>query len=189
MSTAHAELTELENQLMSLRERISKLRDERADPIPGFGLQTLQGQVTLTQLFGAKDELLVIHNMGIGCSYCTLWADGLNGFVPHLESRASVVLVSPDAPEVQRAFARDRGWNYLLASDDTRQFSKAMGFYTEEGAQPGISAFHKDINGRITRTGSANFGEYDDFCPIWHILGLLKGGVGEWAPKYRYLDV
>ncbi len=45
------------------------------------------------EMFGDKKQLLLIHNMGQGCRYCTLWADGFNGFLKHLESVMSVVLV------------------------------------------------------------------------------------------------
>ena len=55
--------------------------------------------------FGSKDRLLLIHNMGAKCSYCTLWADGINGILSQLENEVSVVLVSPDLPDLQRRFA------------------------------------------------------------------------------------
>ena len=77
---------------------------------------TLNGQTTLLELFADQDRLLVIHNMGQGCRYCTLWADGLNGFVPHIESGMALVLVSKDAPELQRRFANSRAWRFQLAS-------------------------------------------------------------------------
>jgi predicted dithiol-disulfide oxidoreductase (DUF899 family) len=63
-------------------------------------LTTIEGEVSLLDMFGVRDKLLLIHNMGQGCRYCTLWADGFNGFLPHLESIMSVVLVSKDPPEV-----------------------------------------------------------------------------------------
>src|SRR5262249_42734985 len=46
------------------------------------------GAVRLSELFGDKDTLIVIHNMGMGCTSCTLWADGFNGVYEHLASRA-----------------------------------------------------------------------------------------------------
>ena len=54
--------------------------------------------------------------MGQACRYCTLWADGFNGFVPHLESTMAVALVSKDSPQRQREFANSRGWRFRLAS-------------------------------------------------------------------------
>ncbi len=59
----------------------------------------------LSHLFGKHNELIVIHNRGKGYVYCTLWADGFNGLVPHFENRAGYVVVSPDDPKTQREFA------------------------------------------------------------------------------------
>ncbi len=56
--------------------------------------------------------------MGQGCRYCTVWADGFIGFLPHLENAMSVVLLSKDPPELQRRFANERGWRFRLASHD-----------------------------------------------------------------------
>ena len=57
------------------------------------------------QLFGSMKDLFVIHNMGSGCPYCTLWADGYNGIYEHLTSRAAFVIASPDSPAAQQRFA------------------------------------------------------------------------------------
>jgi predicted dithiol-disulfide oxidoreductase (DUF899 family) len=84
--------------------------------VKNYLFDTLNGQTTLLELFADQDRLLVIHNMGQGCRYCTLWADGLNGFVPHIESGMALVLVSKDAPELQRRFANSRAWRFQLAS-------------------------------------------------------------------------
>jgi len=84
--------------------------------VRNYTLTTIEGEVSLLDMFGVRDKLLLIHNMGQGCRYCTLWADGFNGFLPHLESIMSVVLVSKDPPEVQRNFANSRGWRFRLAS-------------------------------------------------------------------------
>tara|TARA_B100001123_G_C14814729_1_gene829773 strand:+ start:144 stop:287 length:144 start_codon:yes stop_codon:yes gene_type:complete len=46
--------------------------------------------------------------MGQGYRYCTLWADGFNGFLSHLEDAMSVVLISKDDPKKQRKFANER---------------------------------------------------------------------------------
>ncbi len=52
--------------------------------------------------------------MGQGCRFCTLWADGLNGVLAHLESAVSVVLLSRDPPRLQRDFANSRNWRFRL---------------------------------------------------------------------------
>ncbi len=98
-------------QLAAYRRQIATIRDEmralqagvEPEPVEDYQLVTSQGPIRLSALFGDKNTLFVIHNMGAGCSYCTLWADGFNGVLPHLESRAAFVVSSPDAPERQES--------------------------------------------------------------------------------------
>src|SRR5512135_1222884 len=100
------EIQKLEEQIYQLGEKLNKLRSDSA-PVPAknYSFKDINGTVTLRDLFAGKDILFAIHNMGQGCRYCTTWADGLNGFLPHLEDQFSVVLLSKDPPEIQRQFA------------------------------------------------------------------------------------
>lgn len=106
------------------------------------------GKVALSTLFGKKDDLILVHNMGRSCPYCTMWADGFNGVLDHLEDRAAFGLVSPDAPPVQKKFAGSRGWKFKMFSSKGTSFSKDMGFEGEEGSpEPGVSVFHRTKTG------------------------------------------
>ena len=140
----------------------------------------------LSELFGESDDLIVVHNMGKSCPYCTLWADGLNGVRDHLANRASFVVASPDEPKVQAEFASGRGWKFPMVSSAGTSFFNDMGFEIDGKAQPGVSAFHREDDGSIVRTGKAIFGPGDDFCAVWHLFDLLRGGPGEWEPRYEY---
>ena len=114
---AETEIQNLEQQIAELTQKLHALRAKSPpQPVPDYPFQTLEGKTTLAELFGDRDRLLVIHNMGQGCRYCTLWADGFNGLLPHLESALAVVLVSKDPPDLQRRFANSRGWRFRLAS-------------------------------------------------------------------------
>ena len=35
-------------------------------------------KIKLSQLFGTKKDLILVHNMGKSCPYCTMWAEGVN---------------------------------------------------------------------------------------------------------------
>ena len=105
-------------QLARYRRQIADLRKEmraaqaavEPEEVEDYVFQTADGgSARLSELFGDKDTLLVIHNMGAGCPYCTLWADGFNAVYDHLRSRAAFVLSSPDAPGQQQKFAAGRG--------------------------------------------------------------------------------
>lgn len=142
--------------------------------------------VTLSSLFGERTELMVIHNMGKGCEYCTLWADGFNGVYQHLRDRAPFVVISPDAPEVQAAFAASRGWQFPMMSSMGTTFRADMGFENEEGTMPGVSTFRKNADGTITHTAKDMLGPGDDYCAVWHLFDLLPDGVNGWEPKFTY---
>jgi predicted dithiol-disulfide oxidoreductase (DUF899 family) len=127
--------------------------------------------------------------MGAACVYCTLWADGFNGLVHHLENRAAFVLASPDTPAAQQEFGESRGWRFKMVGYPDTSFADDMGYYAhdgnESGWQPGVSVFRKD-GARIVRVSDANLGPGDDFCTAWHLFDLLPEGADGWAPKYKY---
>jgi predicted dithiol-disulfide oxidoreductase (DUF899 family) len=171
----------LQAQISELKEKLALLQTgEMAEPMNS---DWLPAGVTWDLLFDGRSDLILIHNMGKKCRYCTMWADTLTSSLPYLESRASVVLVSPDPAPVQQAFAESRGWRYRLLSDPERQLSGPLGFYNEkDGDWPGTSVLHRDSDGSVTRTGKAFFGPGDEFCPPWAFFALLKGGAGNWEP-------
>jgi len=183
------ELQEIEQEIIRLKEKRAEIR--KREPRETVQNYTLLGPeettVTLSDLFGERSDLLVIHNMGKGCVYCTLWADGLNGLLPHLEDRTAVVLVSPNPPAVQAEFAAARGWGFRMISAQNSPFTKELGFAMEDGnSGPGASAFHKNADGSIERTGSTWFGPGDDYCSTWPLFEMLADGIHDWEPKYRY---
>lgn len=179
------EIDALAKQIYDLKEQLNTLRAEAPpERVEDFSFEGPNGSVMLSALFGDKSELLLVHNMGASCSYCTLWADGFSGYLRHLEQRAAFVLVSPDSVENQQKLAAARGWLFRMVQDSTKDFSRAMGFYDEkDGWWPAVSAFHKDENGVIWRTGKDHFGPGDDYCLVWPVFSLLKGGTAGWEPS------
>ena len=131
----------------------------------------------LSELFGKKKELILIHNMGKRCPMCTMWADGLNGVLQHLEDRAAFVVVSPDPPTLQKKFAHSRGWKFKMLSAQGSSFIKDMGFGTNEDPCPGVSVFYRK-NGKIYRVAKDGFGPGDPYCIVYHFFDLLPDGAG-----------
>ena len=171
------QIGELTNELAALRKA------SEAESIPSYEFDTTAGRTTLLDLFADKDRLLVIHNMGQGCRYCTLWADGFNGLLPHLESALSVVLVSKDPPDVQRTFANSRGWRFRLASHGGGAYIREQGVYGEAENYPGAVVYERR-NGDILRKNACSFGPGDLYCALWPLLGLA--GVDEFTPQFNY---
>jgi predicted dithiol-disulfide oxidoreductase (DUF899 family) len=180
-------------QLNEHRQKIAAIRSEmRAlqagitpEPVRDYVFQSSQGAVTLSQLFGDKPDLFVIHNMGKSCPSCTMWADGFNGVLNHLESRAGFVVSSPDDPATQAAFAATRGWRFRMVSHAGSNFAADMGYRRERGWWPGVSVFRKTEEG-IFRVSDTELGPGDDFCTVWHFLDLLPAGPDGWDARTSY---
>jgi predicted dithiol-disulfide oxidoreductase (DUF899 family) len=184
---ASRKLAEYRRQIAELRERM-RATQAAAEPqeVGDYELETAAGRVRLSELFGDKDDLFVIHNMGSSCPNCTLWADGFNGVHHHLVTRAAFVVSSPDPPEVQRRFAAERGWRFPMVSHRGTTFAADMGYRSDDGGWlPGVSVFRRE-GGRILRVADTRFQPGDDFCTVWHLLDLLPEGAGGWRPKLLY---
>jgi predicted dithiol-disulfide oxidoreductase (DUF899 family) len=182
-----AKLADYRRQIAAIREKM-RAAQAAGEPqeVVDYAFATSQGTVRLSELFAGKADLIVVHNMGTTCPNCTLWADGLNGIYPHLANRAAVVISSPDPPQVQQRFAESRGWTFPMVSHQGTSFAADMGYRSSGGGWlPGISVFRRDGK-RILRVSDAGFEPGDDFCALWHILDLLPGGAGDWAPKFSY---
>jgi predicted dithiol-disulfide oxidoreductase (DUF899 family) len=181
-----SEIEAVEKEIGELVVKLNALR--RANPgaeVPNYRFGTVGGERSLLDLFGSRDKMLVIHNMGQGCRYCTLWADGFNGLVAHLESAMSVVLVSKDPPDVQRRFASSRGWRFRLASHGGGEYMREQALADGYENCPGAVVYERD-GGRITRKNRCSFGPGDIYCAMWSLLGLAGMGEEEWVPQYSY---
>ncbi len=169
-------LQDLEREISKSRKKMLKVLGKMAAmKVNDYVLKNRDGQeVKLSEMFGDKQDLVLIHNMGRSCSYCTMWADGFNGIFNHIWQRAGFALVSPDSPEVQRDFADSRGWKFPMFSGADSSFIRDMGYQTENGDYwPGASVFHKDENGEITRVSKTFFGPGDFYCSVWHFFDML----------------
>lgn len=179
-------IQELEKQIFELCAELRDLhKNNESVEVRNYEFETEMGSTTLLDLFGSNDKLLAIHNMGQACRYCTLWADGFNGFVPHLESAMSLVLLSGDSPEIQRKFANSRGWRFKLASHGGGAYMNEQSVMSEHENMPGAVVYEKE-NGKIYRKNTCVFGEGDLYCSMWNLLGLAGISTSEWTPQYRY---
>ena len=183
---AAEDIAALEQQIYELTQRLTALRrDHIGDAVPDYPFATDHGATTLGELFGGQETLLVIHNMGQGCRYCTLWADELNGILPHLESAMAVVLVSRDAPDVQRRFAASRGWRFRLASHGGGAYIQEQTVQSGAGNMPGAVVYVREGE-TIRRKSSAVFGPGDLYSAHWNYLALAGLSDATWTPQFNY---
>lgn len=183
---ASLRIDEHRKEIDALREKIRALQSDREPQrVEDYEFATSEGPMRLSELFGDKDTLFVIHNMGASCPYCTLWADGFNGVIDHLENRAAFAVSSPDTPAQQKKFAASRNWRFRMVSHANTRFAEDMGYQKDGNWWPGVSVFQKRENG-IVRVSDAEFGPGDLFCSLWHLLDLIPEGPAGWEPKFRY---
>lgn len=184
--TTDSDIQQLEKQIYELTAKLNELRkDSEGIEVSDYAFTTDNGSTALSDLFGSNDKLLMIHNMGQGCRYCTLWGDGFNGLLPHLESAMSVVMVSKDTPEKQREFANNRGWRFRLASHAGGDYIREQTVMADSDNTPGAVLYERDA-GKILRKHAVVFGPGDLYCSMWNLLGLAGLDAGSWTPQFAY---
>ncbi len=184
-----AEIREKEQQIHNLRTDLARLRLQvKRKPIDKeYSFKNLKGQtVSLADLFGSSNELFVVQNMGEWCPYCTLWADGFNGVLHHIQNRCAFAVISDDPSSVQRDFAESRGWRFQMASSSGTTFKEDFGFRDGNLQTPGASTFYKDPSGQVFHCNDTFFGPGDPFCGIWFMIDMLPEGENNWRPKLSY---
>ncbi len=180
------QIADLEMQIWELSQQLYALRKaETGTEVPDYSFDTLQGPVKLSELFAAQDKLLAIHNMGQGCRYCTLWADGFNGLLSHLENALSVVVLSKDDPAMQRRLANARGWRFRMASHGGGSYMTEQSVNEEAGNFPGAVCYQLR-DGKIYRLNSCQFGPGDLYCAQWGLLALAGLDTESWTPQFNY---
>lgn len=186
MDESATKIAELEQRIGGLIDELRTLRKASVgQPVANYTLATIDGETTLRDLFGRRDKLLVIHNMGQGCRYCTVWADGFNGLLPHLENALAVALVSKDPPPEQRAFANSRGWRFRMASHGGGAYIQEQCVWHEAERDAGVVVYERDGDA-IYRKNACMFGPGDLYCALWPLLGMAGLGSGDWTPQYSY---
>ncbi len=184
--SANDKIAAMETKLYEMTLELNELKKlASGHEVPNYSFSTLAGPSTLLELFSDKQKLLVIHNMGQSCRYCTLWGDGFNGLVDHLESAMSVVMVSKDTPQLQREFANSRGWRFRLASHAGGKYITEQTVMEGSTNMPGAVVYERNGD-KIMRRSSSVFGPGDLYSPMWNLLGLAGMTEADWTPQFRY---
>lgn len=180
------EIRQVEKEIWEHTVRLEMLR-KKTPPveIKNYEFLTLEGPASLSDFFAKKDKLMVIHNMGQNCRWCTAWADILNGALPHLESEFSVILVSKDTPEAQRKLALSRKWRFRMASHGGREYITEQSIISNEENVPGLVCYQRRGE-KIFRKNSSKFYPGDVFNPIFHVLSVGEVGLKDFQPQFNY---
>jgi predicted dithiol-disulfide oxidoreductase (DUF899 family) len=208
------ELRQAEVGLMRQREKVAALRRRLPAGASVQDYEFLEGPrhladgdepettVRLSELFTAPARALVVQHVMYGkaqespCPMCTLWVDGLNAVVRHIERNADYVIASAAEPAVLRAHARARGWDnvrLLSCGDNTFQYDFCA--EDEQGNQnSAFSVFTLDPDGSPRHFYTSHPQMADDasergvdlLSPVWHLLDLTPQGRGEWYAGLDY---
>ena len=178
------ELEEIHKQISELKKRETELKQQWGEgEIQDYELQSLDGPVKLSEAFGDKELMVLVHNMGKQCPYCTLWADGfkslydyIEGGVPGGETQAAFIVVSPDDPQTQKEYAESRGWKFRMLSAKDSSLPADLGYHDTEKDfyLPGVSILKKD-NGKVRRVARDWFGPGDDYNAVFSFFRLMPG--------------
>ena len=171
LAAVRGKIAKLEKQARAIRARAKRLRVDDYELARAVG-----GTVKLSELFGDKDQLVLVHNMGKSCPYCTMWADGFNALWKHVADKAAFVLVNNDEPADQARVAKARGWAFPMVSARGTSLFQDLGFADAKGEwYPGVSTLVKK-KGRIERYGAEPFGPGDKFNSVFSFFALLPKG-------------
>jgi predicted dithiol-disulfide oxidoreductase (DUF899 family) len=183
LEAKRAQITTLRAELRALQETVEP------QAVQDYVLQGWNGPVRLSELFGDKDDLILIHNMGAGCSSCSMWADGFNGVYDHLASRAAFVVASPDRVETQRKLAASRGWRFPMVCYVESPLAQDLGYRDLKsghgGWDAGVSVFRRDGE-RIVRVSDTVLAPWDGFCVVYHLFDLFPDADMNWEPSFSY---
>jgi predicted dithiol-disulfide oxidoreductase (DUF899 family) len=186
-------------ELDAIYKQIAELRTRQIELAKAHGLEEVQNyvfkdqdgkEVHIHDLFDGKEELILIHNMGKSCPYCTLWADGLSSSTPHIQNRCAFALTTPNDYVTMREFAAGRDWKFPYYSAAGSTFTEDMGFsFLDENDKqrywPGFTSFLKRED-KVYRVACDTFGPGDFYSPVWGMIDMLHHSEKEWNPKFNY---
>jgi predicted dithiol-disulfide oxidoreductase (DUF899 family) len=206
-----AEYRKARNELLAeeieLRRHIERVAEMRRALPPGGAVTEkyqfigLEGPVSLNDLFGDKDTL-VIYSFMYGpnrerpCPMCTSVLDALDGEAPSIGKQISLVVVARSELDRLTAFKQERGWRYLRFYHDVGDaFSRDhYAIAPDGGDNAGVHVFtRKDGTIRHSWSGETGFDTADpgqdprmapELMPMWTIFDLTpEGRAPKWYPS------
>ncbi len=105
-----------------------------------YRFQSTEGEVTLSELFAKRSQLIVQHFMlapgaAAGCPMCSFWADGYNPMIVHMNQRdISFVAVSRAPIHEIEAYRTRMGWSFTWVSSAETSFNRDFVVYPSEEA-------------------------------------------------------
>ena len=193
---------------IELRRHIERVAEQRRRLPPGgevkrdYRFQGESGPVSLAELFGDKDTLIVYSYM-FGpqrekpCPMCTSLMGSWERKIPDIEQRVALAAVARSPIERLVAARKARGWTQLVVYSDTDGDFTRDYVSAEDLDMPGYTVFTRkggvirhfwsgEMGGEMADPGQDPRGA-PDLDPLWTILDTTPEGRGtDWYPKLEY---
>ena len=133
---AEKALTRRSDELTQQRQQLPWVRIDKA-----YRFDTVDGSVSLADLFAGRSQLLVYHFMfgpdyKAGCPSCSSIADGFNGVTVHLAHHDVMFWAVSRAPLAKlQAFEKRMGWTFPWASSAGSDFNADFNVWFNEHEQ------------------------------------------------------
>ena len=197
------ELLLAEMDLRSQNEKVAALRRQLplGGPAQNYAFESLSGPVSLDELFGEHDTLIVYSFMFAGddsapCPMCSAFMDSVDGQLKHINQRAAFVAVARSPLERLSKLVDARGWSdipWVSAS----QNNYPIDYHSEmaNGAQVPMTNVFVKADGEIRHfwTSEMFFApsethprHVDMLWPLWHFFDLTPQGRGDFMPGLNY---
>jgi predicted dithiol-disulfide oxidoreductase (DUF899 family) len=195
---------------IALRRHIERVAEQRRALPPGpevagdYSFESERGAVTLAELFGGKDTLVVYTYMfGLQrerpCPMCTSQIGAWDGEMVDILQRVAFFVSARSPLDKLLAVKRERGWRHVqLLSDADQRFSRDFDAIGEDGGDiPQFLVFTK-AEGTIRLFWAPEMDEQTadpgqdprgapDMMPLWTILDSTPEGRGaDWYPSLTY---
>jgi predicted dithiol-disulfide oxidoreductase (DUF899 family) len=193
-------------QLLTREKEFTRQRDQLSQERRDLPWETVEkaytfegpaGQMTLSDLFAGKSQLIVYHFMfdmddEEGCEHCSFWADNFNGIDAHLRQRdVSFVAVSRAPLSKLEAFQRRMGWTFTWISSLPSDFNyDYQASFTPESREHGEAYYNYTLGdpGMPNREGISVFYR-DEKGDIFHTYSTYARGIDMVNGAYQFLDL
>jgi predicted dithiol-disulfide oxidoreductase (DUF899 family) len=196
-----------EKEFTHMRDRLSQRRRdlpwEAVDK--EYVFEGPHGQMTLTELFDGRSQLVVYHAMfdpataspstswteDAACQVCSFWVDNFNGIGVHLNHRDVTLVAVSRAPYAKIAAYRQRmGWTFPWVSSGTSDFN--FDYHVSFTAHE-VAAGRANYNYTIQAVGPELPGVsvflQDAAGRIFHTYSTYARGLDMVNVAYHYLDL
>ena len=158
-----------------------------------YVFDTTDGERSLRELFDGRSQLLVYHFMfgpdwKAGCPACSLWADGFDRVIVHLNHRdVTMVCASRASLDQLEAFKQRMGWSFRWVSSLGNEFNYDFGAsFPEERRDDGAKHnFTQEPSGE-EHAGMSAFALDDG--SVYHTYSCYGRGLEAFNTGYQLLD-